>query len=127
MAQGKQIGAFTLKGEATFYTAGPSQSYTVQVSYSGPVTGEVAGMHRGTMTVATGVGTKVGTYTYCGVTYLPNGDVVSVTSQGTSDNIGNNKRQLRGVNHFSDGRIAAVEAEIDVIAGTLTGKLFEWS
>lgn len=127
MAQGKQIGAFTLKGEAAFYTAGPGQSYTVQVSYSGPVTGEVAGMHRGTMTVATGVGTKVGTYTYCGVTYLPTGDVVSVTSQGTSDNIGNNKRQLRGVNHFSDGRIAAVEAEIDVIAGTLTGKLFEWS
>ena len=127
MAQGKQIGAFTLKGDAFIYTPGPGQSFTVQVCFSGPVTGEVAGTHRGTMTVVTVPGAKAGTYTYCGVTYLPNGDVVGLTSQGTSENIGNNKRRLRGVNHFSDGRIAAVEAEGDVVEGTLTGKLFEWS
>jgi len=127
MAQGKQIGAFTLKGDAWIYTPGPGQSVTAQVCFSGPVTGEIAGMHRGTMTVVTAPGAKVGTYTYCGVTYLPNGDIVSLTSQGTGENIGNNKRRLRGVNHFSDGRIAAVEAEGDVVEGTLTGKLFEWS
>jgi len=127
MAQGKQIGAFTLKGDAFIYTPGPGQGYTIQAAFSGSVTGEVAGTHRGTLTVAIGVGTKVGTYTYCGATYLPSGDVVSVTSQGTVENIGNNKRRLRGVNNFSDGRIAAVEGEIDVIEGTLTGKLFEWS
>jgi len=127
MAQGKQIGAFTLKGDAFIYTPGPNQGYTVQIAFSGPVTGEVAGTHRGTMTVVTGLGAKVGTYTYCGVTYLPNGDVVSVTSQGTSENIGNNKRRLRGVNNFSDGRIVAVEAEADTIEGTITGKHYEWS
>ncbi|MBI3801496.1 MAG: hypothetical protein HY268_31560 [Deltaproteobacteria bacterium] len=127
MAQGKEIGAFTLKGDAFIYTPGPGQSVTVQVCYSGPVTGEVAGTHRGTMTVVIVPGAKVVTYTYCGVTYLPTGDAVGVTSQGTGENIGNNKRQLRGVNYFSDGRIAAVEAEGDLVEGTLTGKLFEWS
>jgi hypothetical protein len=127
MAQGKEIGAFTLKGDAFLYTAGTGQSYTIQAAFSGPVTGEIAGTHRGTMTVAIGVGAKVGTYTYCGMTYLPSGDVVSVNSQGTVENIGNNKRRLRGANNFSDGRIAAVEGEVDVIEGTLTGKLFEWS
>jgi hypothetical protein len=127
MALGKQIGAFTLKGDAWIYTRGPSQGFTAQISFSGPVTGEIAGNHRGTMTVVTAPGVKVGTYTYCGVTNLPNGDVVSLTSQGTVENIGNNKRRLRGVNHFSDDRIAAVEGEGDVVEGTLTGKLFEWS
>jgi hypothetical protein len=50
-----------------------------------------------------------------------------LTSQGTVKNIENNKRRLCRVNHFSDDRIAAVEGEGNVIEGTLTGKLFEWS
>jgi hypothetical protein len=57
----------------------------------------------------------------------PNGDPVALSSQGTTENIGNHKRRLRGVNHFSDGSIAAVEAEIDITAGTLIGALYEWA
>ncbi len=127
MALGKEIGGFSLKMEASNYSPGPGQNYTVQVSFSGPVTGELDGTHRGTLTVETAPGAKVGTYTYCGVTYRPNGDAVALTSRGITENIGNNKRRLRGVNHFSDDRIAAVEGEADVVEGTFTGKLFEWS
>lgn len=127
MALGKQIGEFSLNMEACIYTPGPGQNYTAQVSFSGPVTGEIAGTHRGTLTVVTAPGAKVGTYTYCGVTYRANGDAVALTSQGTSENIGNNKRRLRGVNLTSDDRIAAVEGEADVVEGTFTGKVFEWS
>ena len=56
MALGKQIGAFTLKGDAWIYTRGPGQGFTAQISFSGLVTGEIAGNHRGTMTVVTAPG-----------------------------------------------------------------------
>jgi len=68
---------------------------------------------------------KSRTYTYCGVTLQGNGEVLALSSQGTVEDIGNHKRRLRGVNHFSNGQIATVEAEGDLMARTLTGKIYE--
>ena len=126
MAQGKKIGEFSLKSAPPTFTPGPGNTIAVQVNYEGPVTGEKAGLHRGTMSVVIVPGAKSRTYTYCGMTWPTTGDPVALNSQGTTENIDNHKRRLRGVNHFSDGSIAAVEAELDITAGTLIGALYEW-
>ena len=126
MAQGKKIGEFSLKSAPPTFTPGPGNAIAVQVNYEGPVTGEKAGLHRGTMSVVIVPGAKSRTYTYCGMTWPTNGEPVALNSQGTTENIDNHKRRLRGVNHFSDGSIAAVEAELDITAGTLIGALYEW-
>jgi len=127
MAQGKKIGEFSLKAALPTFTPGPGNSVGVQVNFEGPVSGDKAGLHRGTISLVAVPGAKSTTYTYCGVTYPTNGDPVALSSQGTLENIGNNKRRMRGVNHFSDGSTAAVEGEIDITAGTATGALYEWS
>jgi len=127
MAQGKKIGEFSLKMTSRTFTPGPGTTIALQVNFEGPVTGEKAGFHSGTLSVGIVPGAKSVSYTYCGVTYLNNGDLVALSSQGTGENIGNHKRRLRGVNHFSDGSIAAVEAEGDLTAGTLNGTLYEWT
>jgi hypothetical protein len=125
MAQGKPIGEFSLKLASTTHTPGPGNTIAIQANFEGPVTGMMAGLHRGTLSAVIVPGAKSGTYTYCGVTYPTNGDPVALSSQGTVETIGNHKRRLRGVNHFSDGTIAAVEAEGDITAGTLIGTLYE--
>ena len=127
MAVGKKIGEFSLKMTSSTFTPGPGNTIALQVNYEGPVTGEQAGLHRGTMSLVIVPGTKSRTYTYCGMTWPTNGDPVVLSSQGTLENMANHKRRLRGVNHFSDGSIAAVEAELDITAGTLTGALYEWT
>jgi len=125
MAQGKQIGEFKLTSTSITYTPGPGEALTAQVNVEGDVTGEIAGKARGTLTVVGVPGAKSGTYSYCGVTLMGNGELNAVSSQGTVENLGNHKRRLRGVNRFSDGRLATVEAEGDLMAGTLNGKLYE--
>ena len=127
MAQGKKIGEFSLKSAPPTFTPGPGNTIALQANFEGPATGEKAGLHRGTLSAVIVPGAKSRTYTYCGMTYPNNGDPVAVSSQGTIEDIGNHKRRLRGVNHFSDGSIAAVEAELDVTAGTLIGALSEWT
>ena len=56
---------------------------------------------------------------------MDKGAANAVSSQGTLENLGNHKRRLRGVNRFSDGRVAVVEGETDLVARTLKGKIFE--
>jgi hypothetical protein len=125
MAQGKQIGEFKLTVTSTTFTPGPGEALTVQVNFEGEVTGETAGQHRGTLVAVGAPGAKSGTYSYCGVTLQGKGEVLALSSQGTVEDIGNHKRRLRGVNRFSDGRIATVEAEGDLLARTLIGKIYE--
>ena len=127
MAQGKKIAEYSLKSTPPTFTPGPGNTIAVQVNFEGPVTGEIAGLHRGTMSVVIVPGAKSRTYSYCGMTWPTTGDPVALSSQGTTENIDNHKRRLRGVNHFSDGSIAAVEAELDITAGTLIGALYEWA
>ncbi len=125
MAQGKEIGAFTLKATSVTYTPGPGDALTAQVNVEGETTGEVGGTTRGTLVVVGEPGGGGGTYTYCGVTLQADGGLVAVSSQGSVEDIGNHKRRLRGINRSSDGRVASVEAEGDLMAQTLTGKIYE--
>jgi hypothetical protein len=125
MPQGKQLGEFKLTMTSTTFTPGPGGTLTVQVNFEGEVTGETGGQHRGTLVVVATPGAKSGTYNYCGVTLQGNGETLALTSQGAVEDIGNHKRRLRGVNRFSDGRTATVEAEGDLMARTLTGKIYE--
>jgi hypothetical protein len=127
MAQGRPIGEFSLKTTSTTFTPGAGNTIAIQANFEGTVTGELAGLHRGTLSAVIVPGAKSGTYTYCGVTYPSTGDPVAVSSQGTVEDSGNHRRRLRGANYFSDGRIAAVEAEGDITAGTLVGTLYEWT
>ena len=124
MAQGDQLGEFTLTSTSTTFTPGPGAAITVQVNFEGETTGEAAGRHRGTLVAVVTPGAKSGTYTYCGMTLQGDGEAVGLSSQGTVEDIGNHKRRLRGVNHFSNGLVATVEGEGDLIARTLTGKLY---
>ena len=125
MAEGKQIGDFKLNETSATFTPGPGGAITVQVNFEGEVTGETGGPHRGTLAVVTAPGAKIGTYTYCGVTLQGNGEAIGLSSQGTVEDIGSHKRRLRGVNNSSDGQVAIVEGEGDLIARTLIGKLYE--
>jgi hypothetical protein len=127
MAVGKKIGEFSLKMASSTFTPEPGNSMALQVNYEGSVTGEIAGLHRGTMSVVIVPGTKSRTYTYCGMTWPTKGDPVVVNSQGTLENMADHKRRMRGVGHLSDGSIIAVEGEIDITEGRLTGTLYEWS
>jgi hypothetical protein len=51
MAQGKQIGNFRSLTSQTF-TPGPDNTMTVLTNFEGPTTGVMAGLHRGTLSVA---------------------------------------------------------------------------
>src|SRR5262249_41041348 len=124
MALGKKIGEFTLKTTSVTYAPGPGNAITAQVNLEGQTTGDLAGRVRGTLTAVGTPGAKSGTWTWCGVVLLANGEVVAGNGQGTGENIGNHKRRLRGVNHLSDGRTLAVESEADLIASTLNGTLY---
>jgi hypothetical protein len=127
MVVGKKIGEFSLKMTSSTFTPGPGDSSALQVNYEGPVTGDMAGLHRGTMSIVIVPGTKSRTYTYCGMIWPTNGDPVVLNSQGTLENMENHKRRMRGISRLSDGSIAAVEGEIDITAGTSTGALYELS
>ena len=125
MALGKAIGEFSFKSTSFTYTPGPGSAVTTQINYQGSVTGELAGVAQGTMTVVAEPGAKSGNWSWCGATYLNNGDTVGASAQGTWEPSGKHKYRLRGSVNFSDGRIAATEAEADL--QTLAGKLSEWS
>lgn len=125
MAQGKEIGKFSLTATSVTYTPGPGEALTAQANVEGEVTGEIGGQARGTMVVVGVPGAATATYTYCGVVLLDKGQITAVTSQGVVENLGKHKRRLRGVNRFSDDRLASVEAEADLLAKTLKGKLYE--
>jgi hypothetical protein len=125
MALGKQIGEYSFKAISTTYTPGPGSAITQQINFQGSATGDLAGVAQGTLTVVAEPGAKSGNWSWCGASYLDNGDIVGATAQGTWEPIGKHKWRLRGVAHFSDGRIAATEGEGDL--QTLAGKLSEWS
>lgn len=125
MATGKEIGSFDLKATSVTYTPGPGEAITAQANLEGEVKGEGGGHARGTLVVVGVPGAETGTYSYCGVTLMDKGAINAVSSQGTMENLGNHKRRLRGVNRFSDGRVAVVEGEADLVKRTLKGQIFE--
>lgn len=124
MALGKVITDFTFKITSLTFAVGSEDAINVQGNVEGTATG--FGPVLGTATF-TNAGRKSGTWTFCGVAYLENGDSVSGIAHGTHESSGVHKWRTRGVEKLSDGRTVALEGEIDLAARSWTGKLFEWS
>jgi hypothetical protein len=124
MAVGKQIGEFSLKANTFTFTPGPAGSVLVQVNFEGPATG--FGLVQCTMT-ASSAGQKNGTWSWCAAAYLDNGDSVTGNGQGTFQSSGSHRWSTQGNIQISDGRIIAVEGEVDLATRSWSGKIFERS
>jgi hypothetical protein len=123
MASGKAIGEFSLKGITGTCSPGPAGSVLEQWNWEGTSTEFGA-----VFATATYVGgSKGGTFSWCAVTYLDNGDTLTGTGQGTYESIGKHRWRTAGFAQISDGRRVASEGEIDLASRSWKGKLFEMS
>ena len=120
MASGPQVIEFSLKIITSTYIPGPAGSVQVQVNCEGTAAGLGAVLGTATFVPA---GMKSATYTWCGVSYLDNGDSMTDQAQGTIESIGPHKWRSQAIDHLSDGRIIRVEGEADLAARLWTGKL----
>lgn len=124
MALGKVITEFTLKITSLTFTVGLGESLNVQANLEGTATGFGAVLGTAAFSNA---GEKSGTWQFCGVAYLENGDSITGIAHGTHDSSGAHKWRTRGIECLSDGRTVALEGEIDLAARLWTGQLIEWS
>lgn len=128
MALGKPMAEFSFKAITARYTSGPGRAMSSEINFEGELTGNMAGPAQGTLTtVVAEPNAKNGTWSWSGMTYLANGDIVGATSQGTLETVGSHKWRLLGQATFSDGSTAAVEGEGDLATRSLAGTLYEWS
>jgi hypothetical protein len=88
MALGKPITDFTFKITTLTYTAGPAGDLNVQGNLEGSATG--FGPVLGTAAF-TNAGEKSGTWQFCGVAYLDNGNSISGIAHGTHESSGVHK------------------------------------
>jgi len=124
MAAGKPIGEYSLKATTITLTPGPAGSVIVQANYEGTGTG--FGTVLGTLS-AVSADQKSGTWSWCAVAYLDNGDSVTGNGQGTFQRDKLTHWQTQGSIQISDGRMIALEGEIDLATRTWKGQLFERS
>ena len=124
MALGKAITEFSLKITSLTYSEGAGDSLNVQGNVEGTATG--FGPVLGTAAF-TNAGEKSGTWKFCGVAYLANGDSLKGVAHGTHESSGVHKWRTRAIEHLSDGRTVALEGEIDLAARSWTGQLLEWN
>jgi hypothetical protein len=123
MSSGKAIGEFSLKGITGTYSPGPAGSVLEQWNWEGTSTEFGA-----VFATATYVGgPKGGTFNWCAVTYLDNGDSLTGIGQGTYESIGKHRWRTEGFAQISDGRRVASEGEIDLASRSWKGTLFEMS
>jgi len=125
MATGKQVGEYSAKFTTLTFSPGPHGSTLIQGNVEGSATGLGAVLGTGSFVVGGG---KSGTYSWCGIAYLDDGEQVAINAVGTYENIGKHRwRTQAPVVQLSDGRAQAFEGEIDLATRTWTGKLFERS
>jgi len=125
MATGKQVGEFSAKLNTVTFSLGPHGSSILQANVEGSATGLGAVWGTGSFVVGGG---KSGTYSWCGIAYLDNGEQVANNGVGTYESIGKHRwrTQVPAV-QLSDGRTLAFEGELDLATRSWTGKLFERS
>ncbi len=127
MPVGKAIGEFSLKATTMTFVPGSDGTITVQANWEGSLSGAgIAGTILGTATFV-GAGAKTGSYSWCGASYLPSGDSVTGTAQGSFESIGTHRWRTLGVNPLSDGRVVATEGELDLASRSWTGRVLEWT
>ncbi len=120
MAKGKSVGEYSLKFTSFTLTPGPAGSILTQGNCEGTGTG--FGTTFGT---ATFVGGKSGTFSWCGSSFLDNGEQNSHTGPGTYESSGKHHWRTQLFVEVSDGRALVSEGEIDLATRSWNGKLFE--
>ena len=112
-----------MKITSTTYSAGPAGSTLVQSNVEGTVTagfGTAAG-------TGTFVGGKSGTFSYCGMTYMENGELLGAGGQGSYESVGAHSWATSMVLHLSDGRAMLSEGRIDLAGRSWDGTVYEWT
>jgi hypothetical protein len=120
LAKGKELGEFSLKSSSLTINPGPGGSTLIQGNFEGSATG--FGVIIGTGTF---VGVKSGSYDWCAVVYLENGEQVTGTGPGTYESVGIHRWRTQGVVQFPAGGGLITEGEIDLASRSWTGKMFE--
>ena len=120
MAKGKSVGEYSSKFTSFTLTLGPAGSIVTQGNCEGTGTG--FGTTFGT---AMFVGGKSGTFSWCGSSFLDNGEQNSYTGPGTYESSGKHHWRTQGFVEVSDGRTLVSEGEIDLATRSWNGKIFE--
>ena len=120
MAKGKELGEYSLKFTSFTLSPGPAGSIVTQGNCEGTATGFGT-----TLGTAMFVGGKSGTLSWCGSSFLDNGEQVSGTGPGTYESIGKHRWRTQGFVDISDGRTLVSEGEIDLATRSWNGKIFE--
>jgi len=117
----KQIGEFSSKLTSLTSTPGPAGSIVIQGNIEGSATG--FGTVAGTGSVVGGF--KSATLSYCGASYLDNGDGLTVAGAGTYGSVGKHRWRTQAILQISDGQTIAIEGEMDLAPRSWNGKMFE--
>jgi len=121
MASGKKIGEYSLKSITSTLVPGPAGSVLNQVNWEGTATG--FGTLFGTATFVGGP--KGGSFSWCSVAFLENGDGLDGIGHGTYESTGKNRWSTKGILDISDGRRQTSEGEIDLASRSWKGTIFE--
>jgi len=117
---GKEIGEFSTKFTSMTLSPGPAGSVLIQGNFEGTATN--LGILLGT---ASFIGGKSGTYTFCAIAALDNGESVSGLHTGTYETIGKHRWRTQGFTDMSDGSRIFGSGEIDLATRSWIGKAFE--
>src|SRR5579863_9858199 len=101
MATGKLVGEYSAKFNTITFSIGPHGSTILQANTEGSVTG--MGTVLGTATFVVGGG-KSGTYSWCGIAYLDNGEQVASNGVGSYESIGKHRRRYWRPAHHCPSR-----------------------
>jgi len=116
----KQLGEFSSKFTTLTISPGPAGSILIQGNAEGTATGLGT-----TITTATFVGAKSGTYGSVGIAALDNGESLAGRGSGTFDTVGKHRWRTQGCLEMSDGRKVMTEGELDLANRSWNGRIFE--
>ncbi len=122
MPLGKEIGAFSSTATALRMTAVDGPNRTIEGSFEGTTTGEVAGTLLRTITFSGD--DEGGSYTGCGAAFTA-GDTVHGEEQGVYMRTGAGVWATRGVVRLSTGQTIVLEGEVTLATRVWDGKSFE--
>lgn len=123
MPLGKQTGTFTSTATSVRMMAVEGGNRTVEGSYEGEVTGELAGPVLRTITFEGD--NEGGTYTGCGASFRASGESIHGEERGAYMRTGPGVWATRGVVRLSTGQTIVVEGEVTLATRVWEGKLFE--
>lgn len=121
MASSKAIGEYSLKSITSTLRPGPAGSILNEVNWEGTATG--FGALFGTATFVGGA--KGGSFSWCSIAHLENGESNTSTGQGTYESNGKNQWSTKTIVEISDGRRLRSDGEINLAARTWKGTMYE--